>query len=95
MALRKAVFYSTTERVRRGDEYYQLQLDKKTEYPAAMPFKVSIFHGFAGDGNRVPQSEAFFASGDEAESAFDREASKILGEGFQHHSPVIHGEHDF
>lgn len=95
MILRDEVFYSTNKEVKRGDEYYQIVLDTDAEYSPKMPFRVAIFHGMAGDANREPESQAFFAIKDEAESGFARQANKLLESGFQHYSPALHGVHDF
>ena len=95
MILRDEVFYSTGNEVRRGDEYYQIVLDNETAYPQDMPFKVAVFHGNAGDGNREPESEAFYARKDEAENGFSRKVNELLESGFKYYSPAIHGIHDF
>lgn len=95
MGIRKETFYLTDKEVQQGDEYYVLKLNTKTEYPAEMPFKVSIFHGKAGDGNRQPESETFYASGNEAEDGFTVNVNKLLERGFQYYTPAIHGDHDF
>jgi hypothetical protein len=95
MSFRDEVFYSTSEEVQRGDEYYQILLDTNTEYSVSMPFRVAIFHGRAGDGNRNPESEGFYAKKDEAESGFTRKVTELLGHGFQPYDPAIHGVHNF
>ncbi len=95
MILRDEVFYSTDGRVKRGDEYYQVVLSTETESSPEMPFRVAIFHGVAGDGNREPESQAFFARKDEAESGFTRQANKLLESGFHQYTPAIHGVQDF
>jgi hypothetical protein len=95
MILSDEVFYSTEKEVKRGDEYYQIVLDTEAEYSPEMPYRVAIFHGLAGDGNREPESQGFFARKDEAESGFTRQVNKLLENGFQHYSPAMHGVYDF
>jgi hypothetical protein len=95
MIHRDEVFYATDKEVQKGDEFYQVVLDSEPDYPQQTPFRVVVFHGQTGNVPYTPETEAFFAKGDEAESGFARTVAHVMEKGFQHYSMAIHGVHNF
>ena len=79
----------------RPNLFLKQALDTNAEFSPQMPFRVAVFHGLAGDGNREPESQGFFARKDEAESGYNRKVNELLQNGFQRYSPATHGIHNF
>jgi hypothetical protein len=88
--LRDQVFYRTDTEVRTGDESYHIASTYHSELKEP-PFRVEVFHGFAGNPPTTPEDQESFESREAADGKFDRWMADVAGKGFRPYSRSVHG----